>query len=436
MRFRPNFRPEVTREQQEHLVCTAKKSVSDLLQVATTYEATGTKLKFSLLPPLHGNPDVQSICGTTILQASLDDIKTIMQCLVADSSESEAFAKKVETHVKASAILLQLSRTMTINWAMIESQSSVMRHRDFVYLQSREHRLVDGVETWVSCTHSVNIDGCPPLEDLELVRGGLYSSGYVFTPHPTNGTVKATYVLSVDFKGKTPHAWTQSTLKNWCQALTRMQEFFDARHVGRLSQYVLSDMEVKSSRNVQYCHVCGGDFYTWTKKDNCRICGEVVCPKCTEKKDVALPMGVMKLAMCTVCLHTNFDPDKLSPRLRLSRASRFREEPNQVDNPQPLPPRPQRWSQVHLARANNDTGIVDIGDFTVPRQAPQRAVPLVLPEPVSETKPASPMVRTSSQRRSRQKSVDHVSFMEMKRVCQPRLSFEADCDVDIFDKVF
>ncbi|EQC27681.1 hypothetical protein, variant [Saprolegnia diclina VS20] len=422
MRFRPDFYPSVSPSQHEHLRLLAKKSVTDLLQVAAAYDGSGARTRFEMLPPLHGNPDVQSICGTVTLQASLEDIEAIMQCHVANTAESQAFAKTVETHVKASALLLQLSPSMTINWAMIESQSSVMRHRDFVYVQCREHKVIDGVDTWVSCTHSVKIDGCPPLdESLELVRGGLYASGYVFSAHPTEGIVRATYVLSVDFKGRTPHAWTSTTLKNWCHALSRMQSFFDARHVGRLSSYVRSDMEVKSVKDVAYCHVCGGDFFAWTKKDNCRICGEVVCPSCTEKKDVALPSGVRKLAMCTVCLHSKFEPEKLSPRLRQSRSW-----PDEQYNARP--PRPQRWS---TARVSADA--LDIGDFTVPRSRSLVVHPPIEPEPVVVV---ATKERATSHRRSHQRSMDRASFEEMQRVCQPRLSFEADGDVDLFDKVF
>ncbi|OQR96373.1 hypothetical protein ACHHYP_15989 [Achlya hypogyna] len=468
MRFRPDFHPTLTSHQREHLDITAKKSMQDLLQVASTIAPASPRLRLEMLPPLQGNPDVQSICASVTLQASLEDIEAIMASRVANTSEIQAFAKSVETHVKASAILLTLGPSMTVNWAMIESQSSLMRHRDFVYLQRRERTVVDGSETWVSVTHSVKIDGCPALEQLELVRGGLYASGYVFSAHPTNGTVKATYILSVDFKGRTPHAWSQSTLKHWCSALGRMAEFFDARHLGRLSSYVRSDMEIKSSKNVAYCNVCGGDFYAWSKKDNCRVCGEVVCPRCTEKKEVTLPAGVMKLPMCTVCLHSKFSPEKLSPLLRLSRASQWQEERS-------LPPRAERWSQARLSPEMGDFTVhrrpsqrvvyehqsrshdapVEMGDFTVQRRSSQR----VLDErqggennaPVDmgdftvqrrQSQPVNgsvglPMDRAASYRQSRQRSqVDRASFEEMQRVCQPRLSFEADGDVDLFDKVF
>ncbi|KAF0700230.1 Aste57867_9239 [Aphanomyces stellatus] len=329
MAINPGFRPKVSVAQVDKLRVVVKRSMEELLQMVTACEtspaaavdpATKRKVQYTSMPPKTTNEDVMTYCVSTTLHASLGDIQDIMLSRISRTDESHAFAKATETHVKGSKLLMKIDDTLTLNWAMIHSMSAVMRDRDFVYVQSRQQREWYGRPTWISCTHSVSIDGVAPLDTsvYDVVRGGVYSSGYVFMEQPDQ-SVHAIYVLQVDFKGASPHWMAQSTLQNWGNALERMATFFESRQLGRISDFILSDMQVKSFRAGMHCRVCAKDPTTigiLSKPDNCRICGEVVCGRCVQKKEVMLKHGPVRLSMCHACLESSLTPECFSPTLR------------------------------------------------------------------------------------------------------------------------
>ncbi|ETW02889.1 hypothetical protein H310_05356 [Aphanomyces invadans] len=320
MAINPGFRPKVSLAQADQLRAVCKRSMQELLQMASACDAPDSRaLHYTTMPPKTTNEDVMTLCVSATLHASLDDIQDIMLSRISRTRDSHEFAKATETHVKGSQLLMKINENLTLNWAMIESMSAVMRDRDFVYVQSREFRTINGRPTWISCTNSVAIDGAPPLDTsvYDIVRGGIYSSGYVFTEQPDH-SVHAVYVLQVDFKGKSPRFMAKSTLKNWGNALGRIQAFFESRQLGRISDFILSDLQVKNYRLGMECHVCGADSFgiLGKKPDNCRICGEVVCARCVEKKPVPLKHGPVNLSLCRACLDTSLSPECFSPTIR------------------------------------------------------------------------------------------------------------------------
>ncbi|RQM19688.1 hypothetical protein B5M09_008701 [Aphanomyces astaci] len=319
----PGFRPKVSLTQADQLRVVCKRSMQELLHMAAACNPPDNRraLHYTTMPPKSTNEDVMTLCVSATLHASLDDIQDIMLSRISRTKDSHEFAKATETHVRGSQLLMKINDNLTLNWAMIESMSAVMRDRDFVYVQSRELRTVNDRPTWISCTHSVTLDGAPPLDTsvYDIVRGGIYASGYVFTELPDRGGVHATYVLQVDFKGRSRPFMAHSTLKNWGNALGRMQSFFESRQLGRISDFILSDLQVKNYRLGMECHVCGADsfgFLGGRTPDNCRMCGEIVCARCVEKKAVPLKHGPVMLSLCRTCLGTPLAPECFSPTLR------------------------------------------------------------------------------------------------------------------------
>ncbi|KAH9111536.1 hypothetical protein AeMF1_013965 [Aphanomyces euteiches] len=320
MAINPGFRPQVSLAQAEQIRTVCKRSMQELLSMAAACDTSDRKLHYTYMPPRTSSEAAMTLCVSTTLYASLQDIQDIMQSRISRTNEAREFAKAVETHVKGSRLLMKISDNIALNWAVIESMSSVMRDRDFVYVQAREYRedLPHGRPTWISCTHSIKVDGVPPLDTsvYDVIRGGIYSSGYVFTEMPDSLGVHAVFCLQVDFKGQSPHVICQSTLKNWANALGRMRLFFERRQLGLLSDLILSDIQVKNYRTGMQCHVCAEPFGMLGKPDNCRICGEVVCSRCVEKKEVPLKNGPTKLSMCVDCLNSSMQPESFSPTLR------------------------------------------------------------------------------------------------------------------------
>ncbi|EQC40024.1 hypothetical protein SDRG_02683 [Saprolegnia diclina VS20] len=49
------------------------------------------------------------------------------------------------------------------------------------------------------------------------------------------------------------------------------------------------------------CLVCARDFTLWRKKHTCRMCGDVVCSRCSMHKRVDLPLIENKFRVCTCC---------------------------------------------------------------------------------------------------------------------------------------
>jgi hypothetical protein len=52
------------------------------------------------------------------------------------------------------------------------------------------------------------------------------------------------------------------------------------------------------------CLVCAREFNMFRKKHNCRMCGEVVCGRCSMHKRVDLPVVENKFRICSCCFFT------------------------------------------------------------------------------------------------------------------------------------
>ncbi|OQR98018.1 hypothetical protein ACHHYP_20404 [Achlya hypogyna] len=188
----------------------------------------------------------------------------------------------------------------SINWMSIRSSSPLMQNRDFVYVQHQDE-LEGPQKGWISCMHSVNLPSCPPLTDRHsLVRGGIYSSGFVFRESTRPGVLDAVFVLQVDFKGKVPRILCTSTLKHWVSSLGRLAAYFDRpKHLLRPS---FGDDD-EPRRRTDVCRVCDQAFGGFrTEKETCRKCQVQICGKCAMWSEVELDVvGIIKVLVCTPC---------------------------------------------------------------------------------------------------------------------------------------
>ncbi|EQC37869.1 hypothetical protein SDRG_04890 [Saprolegnia diclina VS20] len=199
--------------------------------------------------------------------------------------------------------LAQPYRATSINWMSIRSASSLMQNRDFVYVQHQDE-LEGPTKGWVSCMHSVNLPSCPPLSDRHsLVRGGVYSSGFVFRESKRPGVLDAVFVLQVDFKGKAPRLLCTSTLKQWVSSLGRIAAYFARpKHLVRPS-FAVDDDDDAPRRKSDVCRVCDQAFSGFRiEKETCRKCQVQICSKCAVWSEVELDVvGILKVLVCTPC---------------------------------------------------------------------------------------------------------------------------------------
>ncbi|KDO26395.1 hypothetical protein SPRG_08198 [Saprolegnia parasitica CBS 223.65] len=307
---------EATRE----LTAVAKRSSSALLSVALrsqdspiVWARAGAAENVQLFSGEAKVPSrlapLQYMCAHTQVHATLSALMPLMLYLPLHGD----FRRYVHDSVVINSHTLfdiekpelaQPYRATSINWMSIRSASSLMQNRDFVYVQHQDE-LEGPTKGWVSCMHSVNLPSCPPLSDRHsLVRGGIYSSGFVFRASKRPGILDAVFVLQVDFKGKAPRLLCTSTLKQWATSLGRIAAYFARpRHLVRPSFALVDGDDDEVRRKSDVCRVCDQALSGFRiEKETCRKCQVQICSKCAVWSEVELDVvGILKVLVCTPC---------------------------------------------------------------------------------------------------------------------------------------
>ncbi len=133
-------------------------------------------------------------------------------------------------------------------------------------------------------------------------RGGnrmSRSSSSNGTPPSPPKIIDARYTSEIDWRVE-GHVSLRKQLIEHGRVLNNITESMETR---RLSiRYFYHSNRTILSTNRTHCQVCVRTFTLFRHKYHCRMCGEVVCNKCCNKRVVKLAMfGVDKIRVCSAC---------------------------------------------------------------------------------------------------------------------------------------
>ncbi|KDO26468.1 hypothetical protein SPRG_08271 [Saprolegnia parasitica CBS 223.65] len=249
-------------------------------------------------------------CAVSYIKATLEEVAAVFS---TDSTDKyRKYAKVFAPDYLDCANLCNLvvpndenpMHYIGMKWHAVKSPTLFARPRDFCVLECQDE-FVDrktGRRGWVSSMHSVSSSNCPNMESsLQLVRGSIYRSGFVFVECAEDPTrLEVVHVLQADLKGNIPSYLVSQIMKRRVVALGRFESYFQRRH---LTAQGFAETLVAKHESSE-CAVCQHAFHFATlHKHNCRKCGQVVCRKCSSvwRALTADASGKQNLRICTRC---------------------------------------------------------------------------------------------------------------------------------------
>ncbi|OQR96363.1 hypothetical protein ACHHYP_16005 [Achlya hypogyna] len=124
-----------------------------------------------------------------------------------------------------------------IKWAAVQAPLSIIHNRDYVYLEGQNKvTLPSGRAGWAYVQSSIELPCCPPLKQLDLVRGRLEHTGCLFLETDTPGVLDVIYHIASDFRGAIPHFARHLAVRARARKITMVDDYV---HQQRLRQTLL-----------------------------------------------------------------------------------------------------------------------------------------------------------------------------------------------------
>ncbi|KAF0774236.1 hypothetical protein AaE_002064, partial [Aphanomyces astaci] len=243
---------------------------------------------------------VQSFLGVFELKATLDEVAGLYACHTDDTMAE--FRRSVAKNVLDMQQLYVLSAPsddnprhfVGIKWAAVASPGMV-RHRDWVLLESHHDFEWEGRRGWARTTKSIDLPCIPSssTDDWNLVRGFQLRSGFVFLEAPHKpGTLHAMQLHQFDLLGNLPSWIVALGIKKRCRAFLNLAKYVRELRLGKtVAAFVPAhEWAVKDLRS--HCRGCRKRFLPLVHvKSHCRACGEVFCQHCSKHWSVNLALS-------------------------------------------------------------------------------------------------------------------------------------------------
>ncbi|CAK4098348.1 unnamed protein product [Aphanomyces euteiches] len=166
---------------------------------------------------------------------------------------------------------------------------------------------IDGKKAWIRAFKSVELIACPELERrYGIIRAEFLHSGYIFMETDKIGTLRVIELQHVAPNGHVHGDLIGAMLvtlavESQYNSMNSMQNNVYAHRLCQLSY--LPSTVVGSKQPRTKCSVCLKKFGTFTRKSNCRRCGDVVCSKvCSAKYKLLIANLRVELRVCSRCI--------------------------------------------------------------------------------------------------------------------------------------
>ncbi|RHY34157.1 hypothetical protein DYB32_002484 [Aphanomyces invadans] len=258
-------------------------------------------MKAVVLTPKASIHDVMNLMDMATTNSFRDTMGDIFGSLFLDGAVLYASPKDIT----------RPNESLTVNWMALRSSKSHMPHRDYVFLKygdcfGREssldtdpHGSTSNSYVGASIWESIEFDGCGPLpESQNVVRLKFRRCGFVIEDSVTNDSLKVSFYLSESHPGRsTVSNLTKSWMTRLLLCVSEISATLMTKHLSE--QTLLARHEF--TKDGYCCFICLTKFTLMRRKHHCRVCGDVVCGKCSQMKSVR-QNGVNKdVRICLQC---------------------------------------------------------------------------------------------------------------------------------------
>lgn len=198
--------------------------------------------------------------------------------------------------------------SLSVNWMALQSSKPHLPHRDYVFLRygdafekNVEHGMGNsgsGLFIGASIWESIELDGCAPLPSSQNVVRLRFRRCGIVVEEISQEELKISFFLSEAHPGRASvSTLTRSWMTKMVSCVSEIGNVFVARALA--SQVILSKKEfVKDGTS---CFLCVKNFSVLRRKHHCRVCGDVVCGKCSEMKSLKQGGLNKEVRICYQC---------------------------------------------------------------------------------------------------------------------------------------
>lgn len=207
------------------------------------------------------------------------------------------------------------NESLSIGWTALQAAKPHLPHRDYVFLRYADvfekhgdhaqsyHSNGTGLYVGASIWESVELDGCDPLPASQNVaRMRMRRCGVVVEETNAAEGLRISFYFSEAHPGRAAvSAITKAWMTKVVSCAADIANVVIARALA--TQPVLrKDQFVKDGVN---CFICIKAFSMFRRKHHCRVCGDVVCSKCSEVKNLKQGGTSKEIRVCMQCRNSN-----------------------------------------------------------------------------------------------------------------------------------
>lgn len=257
--------------------------------------------------------------GVTTVNAPLEEVMALLK-MDSTSKLREVMGEIFGTLFLDGVVLYKARETrknesLSVNWTALQSSKPHLPHRDYVFLRYGDvfeknadhgnsyHSNGSGLYVGASIWESIELDGCDPLPSSHnVVRLRMRRCGIVVEETNSEDGLRVSFFLSEAHPGR---ASVSTLTRGWMTKLVSCTEEIANVIIARAlaSQSLLSKSQfVKDGVN---CFICIKAFSMFRRKHHCRVCGDVVCSKCSEVKNLKQGGMSKEIRICQQCRNSS-----------------------------------------------------------------------------------------------------------------------------------
>ncbi|CAK4672943.1 unnamed protein product [Aphanomyces euteiches] len=243
--------------------------------------------------------------GTTEVESTLDEVRAIFTApTTADVRRvNAAYFPDVMDEVRLYTLSTPTEdrphHLSSVSWAVFRSplQGRIVRYRDYCTIEHLEDVEIDGKKAWIRACKSIVLPACPDLEKkYGIIRAELIHSGFFYMEIDSPGILRVT-----ELEHLIGAMLMTMMAESQYESMNSMQKNVYAHRLCHVTFLPSSALVRKRSRTK--CAVCLKKFGTFSRKTNCRRCGQVVCSKvCSSKDKMMLTNVLVEIRVCSHCI--------------------------------------------------------------------------------------------------------------------------------------
>ncbi|ETV93517.1 hypothetical protein H310_12556 [Aphanomyces invadans] len=312
----PNFFrcPPLTADESNYMCGLARKSLLDLVRhsrieggpIKWTLDSDESGLQIYSGEDPTAPSEMRFLCSTTEVMATIEEAASLFRLETTELFREylRMFAKDLLDAASLYTLAMPTEQHprhyIGVKWTCLESPTSLIKNRDWCYLECQDDFEINGRRGWARSLNSIKLPCCPDLQNsLGIVRASFYRTGYVFLETDRPGYLQVLHAIQVDFKGNVPSWVVKIGMKKRARSIGEIDQYLREKRLSGEKFLVDHELVPKVARSK--CFLCHKKYGAFTKKHNCRRCGEVVCSSCSKFWNVEMNSHRVHVRVCSAC---------------------------------------------------------------------------------------------------------------------------------------